>query len=415
MNINGRLFNITIILFFMVFWASSASSQGWIKVAEIDSTDVYSIIDHNGALYAVTNDEIFKSSDTGETWQPTISKPNVPGIFQTLYSHGSYVYLGTHGDGVFRSSNGGQNWQSLSTGLSGTANNIAGFTALGDSLYAGTDGNGVYVLNLQNPTAWSAFNSGLFQFGVNSIAASGNNIVASVGYYLFVRPRTASQWADVQLDSSGIQRFTYKTLALGQYLYAGTDNGVYRGTLDAQNWQRVDIAAFPNRDILALTAHGSRLLAGLWFSGQHWIFSTDNMGATWDFRAHEFADIWDLFVSGDRLWAGRSDGLWYYDMDVWTGIEEPVSNVLSGYRLGQNYPNPFNPSTTISYTLPKAGYVEIKIYDIRGAEILTLLNEFKNAGTYTVEFDAGTLAGGLYIYKIRAGSYGAAKKMILVK
>lgn len=377
--------------------------------------NVYSIVNHNGALYAATDGEIFRSLDAGETWQPTISKPNVAGIFQILYAHGGYVYLGTHGDGVFRSSNGGQSWQSLNAGLSGTAANIAGLTALGDSLYAGTDGSGVYVLDLQNPAAWSPLNTGLFQFGVNAISASGNNIVASVGYYLFVRSRTGSQWADVSLDSSGLQRFVYETFALGQYLYAGTDNGVYRGTLDAQNWQRVDIAAFPNRDILALTAHGSRLIAGLWFSGQHWIFSSDNMGLTWDFRAHEFADLWDLFVYGNRLWAGRSDGLWYNDMDVWTGIERPAADVLSGYRLEQNYPNPFNPSTTISYTIPKAGQVELKIYDIRGVEILTLLNEFKNAGSYTVAFNAGDLPGGVYVCKMQAGGYKAAKKMILVK
>ena len=83
--------------------------------------------------------------------------------------------------------------------------------------------------------------------------------------------------------------------------------------------------------------------------------------------------------------------------------------------MSQNYPNPFNPATTISYQLPKNGQVTIKVYDMLGREVKTLVNENKPAGSYNVSFDAGSLSSGVYIYRIVAGDYTAAKKMTLVK
>jgi hypothetical protein len=80
-----------------------------------------------------------------------------------------------------------------------------------------------------------------------------------------------------------------------------------------------------------------------------------------------------------------------------------------------NYPNPFNPTTTISYQLPQDGFVTLKVYDILGKEVATLVNENKNAGYYNVTFDASKLTSGIYIYRIRANNYVQSKKMMLVK
>jgi len=85
------------------------------------------------------------------------------------------------------------------------------------------------------------------------------------------------------------------------------------------------------------------------------------------------------------------------------------------YSLEQNYPNPFNPATVISYKLPTASKVMLKIYDILGKEISTLVNEYKEAGSYDVTFNASKFASGVYIYKIEAGSFNQSKKMILAK
>ena len=85
------------------------------------------------------------------------------------------------------------------------------------------------------------------------------------------------------------------------------------------------------------------------------------------------------------------------------------------FELMQNYPNPFNPSTTIKYSIPQNEAVTLKLYDLLGNEIETLVNEQKSAGTYTLSFNAGSLPSGIYFYKMQAGNYMELKKMILLK
>lgn len=93
---------------------------------------------------------------------------------------------------------------------------------------------------------------------------------------------------------------------------------------------------------------------------------------------------------------------------------EMFNEVPTTYSIA-NYPNPFNPTTTINYQLPQDGFVTIKIYDILGKEVTTLVNENKSAGYYEVNFDASKLTSGVYIYTINAGKYTQSKKMLLVK
>lgn len=91
------------------------------------------------------------------------------------------------------------------------------------------------------------------------------------------------------------------------------------------------------------------------------------------------------------------------------------AKTVKEFSLGQNYPNPFNPSTKIKYQLPKDGFVTLKVYDILGNEVATLVNEEKIAGKYEANFNASSLASGVYIYKIQAGDFVNSKKMILLK
>ena len=85
------------------------------------------------------------------------------------------------------------------------------------------------------------------------------------------------------------------------------------------------------------------------------------------------------------------------------------------YSLDQNYPNPFNPTTTIKFSTPRKGFVTIKLYNIVGEEIATLINEEKAAGNYKIEFDATLLPSGVYFYQLRAGDFVETKKMLLLK
>ncbi|MCW9094638.1 MAG: 5'-nucleotidase C-terminal domain-containing protein, partial [Ignavibacteriaceae bacterium] len=90
-------------------------------------------------------------------------------------------------------------------------------------------------------------------------------------------------------------------------------------------------------------------------------------------------------------------------------------NLPNEYALEQNYPNPFNPSTTIKYSVPNAENVQLKVYDVIGNEVATLVNETKSPGSYEVPFNASQLSSGVYIYSIRAGNFVETKKMILMK
>jgi len=96
-------------------------------------------------------------------------------------------------------------------------------------------------------------------------------------------------------------------------------------------------------------------------------------------------------------------------------VKNTSTESVSEYYLSQNYPNPFNPSTKITYSVANAGIVTLKIYDILGREVSTLVNEEKPAGKYEVNFNASSLASGVYFYQIKAGDFTASKKLILLK
>jgi len=106
------------------------------------------------------------------------------------------------------------------------------------------------------------------------------------------------------------------------------------------------------------------------------------------------------------------------DGTILTSVENN-ENSHPNFALSQNYPNPFNPTTKIKYQIKEPGFVSLKVYDILGKKVATLVNEHKNPGYYSVTFDANSAAGGLpsgvYIYKLQAGKYSSAKKMLLTK
>jgi len=106
------------------------------------------------------------------------------------------------------------------------------------------------------------------------------------------------------------------------------------------------------------------------------------------------------------------DGTFSYSDEVVVDVNAPLT-----FSLAQNYPNPFNPSTVINYQLPVAGLVTLKVFDVLGNEVVTLVNEEKNAGSYNAQFTMNNvqLSSGIYFYKLQAGSFVDTKKMILLK
>ncbi len=98
-----------------------------------------------------------------------------------------------------------------------------------------------------------------------------------------------------------------------------------------------------------------------------------------------------------------------------TAVSDQNPKVASKFALNQNFPNPFNPSTVITYQLPTNSFVTLKVYDVLGREVKTLVSEHQNAGLHNLTFDASNLPSGIYLYHIQAGNYSQMKKMVLVK
>ena len=120
---------------------------------------------------------------------------------------------------------------------------------------------------------------------------------------------------------------------------------------------------------------------------------------------------------------GSNSKWWEDDMHMWdnvVSVDNEIVAIPTEYKLSQNYPNPFNPSTIIKYQIPKQvrddnANVSLKVYDILGREIATLVNEKQKAGNYEVTWNADNVPSGIYFYRLRAGNFVEAKKMLLLK
>ena len=130
-----------------------------------------------------------------------------------------------------------------------------------------------------------------------------------------------------------------------------------------------------------------------------------------------YITINSLSLKGNNIFAGtKGNGIWRRPLsEMIAFIEQTSSKIPSQYSLEQNYPNHFNPSTKISFSIPNSEYVTLKVYDVLGKEIATLVNEQLDAGSYFYNFDASKLTSGVYFYILRTNNFCEEKKMILAK
>ena len=133
-------------------------------------------------------------------------------------------------------------------------------------------------------------------------------------------------------------------------------------------------------------------------------------------NGNTYTGCWGVykFPSGKIAASDMKTGLYVLKVGNSVGVNENNS-VVNGYRLEQNYPNPFNPKTVISYSLIENRFTSLKIFDILGNEVATLVNEKQNAGSHSVEWDAGNYSSGIYFYKLSSGEFKDTKRMILLK
>ena len=250
-------------------------------------------------------------------------------------------------------------------------------------------------------------------------------------------------------------RYSTPTYYDGSQFHHFTENdGVYSFTTDItqapdgsiwMSFANNGIAKYSNGSWTSFTPNNSSLP---FYSVQ--TIDVDNNGGIWIapvsydtlsvYYSNDNCETWQKIVLDPEINNGVSDitidennnvfvstysnGVFVYNLNqIVLGTENENSNNVSDFKLLQNYPNPFNPTTTIEYSIPFVGTkkfsplqnVQLKIYDVLGREIATLVNEKQSPGNYSVQFNASSLPSGIYFYTLRVGNFVATKKMILMK
>jgi photosystem II stability/assembly factor-like uncharacterized protein len=373
----------------------------------------FNCLSSSGGNIFVGGRNIFLSTDNGNDWIEADSGLTSYGI-NTLTIYNSKIFAGTT-DGAFISTDNGKSWNRANNGLP-QITSVYAFASSNTNIFAGTN-NGVF-LSSNNGTNWNPVDSGLTANSIFALAVADTNLIAGTGYGLFVSTNTGVSWASAD---SGLTMPIVNTFAVtGTDIYAGsTGDGVLLSTNGGKNWSEVD-SGLAGLIITALAASGTSLFAGIYENGV--LLSTNN-GRNWNSvndglptPGFQTPFVYALTISGNYIFAVVNGTLWRRLLsDLITFIERNSTESLSHFRLEQNYPNPFNPTTIINYGIPKESYVTIKVYDILGREVATLVNDEKLAGKYEVKFDGSKLSSGVYFYQLRAGSYTATKKLLLIK
>jgi photosystem II stability/assembly factor-like uncharacterized protein len=319
----------------------------------------------------------------------------------------SNVFAGIDNAGVHYSTDEGASWSCCNNNLPTT--NIGAFISLGTKLFVGTLGSGVFFTT-DNGSNWTVVNNGLTNTTVTSFATSGTNLFAGTWDGVFLSTDEGQNWTSVKTDFTA--SIVNALVFAGSNLFAGTNNGVFTSTNNGTNWTSVN-TGLTNTTIRSLAAVGTNVFAGTNGGG---VFLTKNNGLRWVSQGLGF--VYALAVLSPYIYAGdgmSGTGVWRRLLsDMITDVEE-LNSPPSQYLLFQNYPNPFNPSTKISWQSPLSGWQTLKVYDVLGNEVDVLVNEYKDAGIYDIEFNSSELTSGVYFYQLKAGDYVNTKKMILMK
>ena len=188
-------------------------------------------------------------------------------------------------------------------------------------------------------------------------------------------------------------------------LYLTTDGGVTWQSKSVPLESVSKIKMFSENEIWILGANGL-------------VIKSQDKGDNWDYLEKVIDNtLRDIIKYSDNIYyiIGDNGTIIKYENGISFVISNNESKIYENFYLDQNYPNPFNPSTIITYSIPQNEFVTLKVYDILGKEISTLVNENKSAGKYSVEFKASNLPSGTYIYKLTTGNYSVSKKMSFVK
>jgi len=425
---------------FCLIGNASLLEAQWVQVTDSLGPYVFALASSGTNLFAGSSNGLFVSTNDGTTWAKVTSGLPPNGLTYVIavsnQSASANLYAGTDTAGLFLSTDGGTTWKAINNGLTNYQYGVSSIAIMGTNLFAGTNDAGVFR-STDNGTSWTAVNSGLPRYadqstpyvGVGPLAVNGTNLFASFperGIY-----RSTNLGANWTESDSGLPTFQGPSQSYhygpssfavsGSNLFAFPYGGLFLSTDNGSTWIERDSGLVGNMGYLAFA--GTNLIAGIEFGG---VYVSADYGRSW--RACNsgwtLPVIQSIAVHGTYLFAGTGA----YNGTVWTngGVwRRPMSEILSvhaepaemprGYTLAQNYPNPFNPTTTISFDLPSGSFVSLKVFDLLGREISTLVSGELQAGHYTRQWNAGGIASGIYFYRLQAGSYSQTKQLLLLR
>ena len=399
--------------------------QFWRQGNAIDACD-------SNTAIIVVDSTLFKTEDAGNTWEkvtyPSIGNGECADISIIDKDH---FWIATYNGGILATTDGGINWavQFYDTAKTRFMDYVKMFDlnngiAIGDAV-----GNNpfLFLTTSNGGKNWDSVKYNDYQGGRSeSLWRSISFVSPSIGYFnmslgeppyqLLKTIDGGKSWQNTNYRYDGqLIRFYNDSLGLVVNMLSNrtTDGG---NSWETINLPSKDFPFYPS-DIEFVPLHPSEL----WFVDLVNLYFSPDTGRTWvqqkiynaNLNGSEivFTDSthgWLLCDSGNVFYTSNNGG-------IITAVSPIENTTPSEYLLKQNYPNPFNPSTTISFSIPKTNFVTIKVYDVLGREVATLVNEEKSPGNYSVNFNASNLPSGVYFYRIQAGSYSVVKKMLMIK
>ena len=429
--------NICYLIVFSIVIFSSITNAQWVHINGpssnyINSLVVSSIGEGNIHLFAGTvGSGIFLSTDEGTNWTAMnngLTENNV----SSLAISDTTVFAGTEhttnntwpvtNGRIFHSTNNGASWQTADTTLPGEY--VKCFAIKDTIIFAGTyipEGGKVYKSS-NNGKTWELILLIPHYYAATCLIIKDSNVfVGSNGGLggLFRTSDNGENWVKIDSTLGG-----FSSLMLdGTNLLAGTSTGAYLSADNGLSWSSINngLPDYVNNygwiTTLAGSSNGdggSNIFAGTDSAG---IFLSTNNGTNWSSIGLTGKKVSALAITETNLFALTEQGIWRLPLsEILTSVNETANyNMLRNYELKQNFPNPFNPVTKISYAIPQNSFVELKVFNLLGQEIATLVNQEKPAGNYEVNFNATNLPSGVYIYKMKSGDYVETRKMVLLK
>ena len=405
---------IEIILFVIINTINNNVLAQWVKTNAPDST-VTDIISNDTCLFANIDFKVYCSTDDGINWHQINTGLTAPVL--TIAVRDTNLFAGTHDNGIYISTNLGTSWSEINDNLGRDPyvdvifTNDSSIFIIVSSYFSG--GPGGLFISKNNGSSWEEIGSGF----TTSLTVVNNIIFVSIPKDGAFRSADGGSTWEYMSDlghNSGISDFA----VIGKNIFAGLFSaGLYLSRDYGITWTSVDYGLGDYNNIRSFAVSGQNLFV---ISNQHFnenlLFLSTDYGKNWGLVEPKLFGIKSIAIFDSFILIGTGKGIWRRPLsEVITDIDNKKNILPTSFQLFQNYPNPFNPTTTINYSLPRSSFVILKIYDVLGREIATIVNKEELPGNYEINFDANDLTSGVYFYQLRADEFTLTKKMVLLR